>query len=570
MNALSNLAAAVAHRFSWQWIVFAGVLAHGVVPLTSYCVWDSWTWASDLVRPEGPAVLSRLFRETGRPLDMAFYLPLQSLQGNPVAWAKLLGTGVWIASAACMTSVVRRAAALPRDVAVAIGVLAVTSPAFDLLGELALWMNTAAVLLFWLAWLMITWLPNVTGVAHAGLRIIALATFFLSFNLNSNLVMFYGVAAAMTGIRLSNESWQQRFLRAVSLARRHADFLALPILFWIWKTIFTPTSGYYASGYNEPSLEMTRLVAGYVILLRYLLVGGLLDLFASPAWVGVSIGSGAVAGYLVARYPSGDNAPSASSISGGLLAVWGAVLLCAAAFPYIVVGQPLTNEGWWTRNCILCSLPLAMIACGLALVANARWAPGRPRAWLALVVVLAALGIGGTTRNYLAYQALGTKQDAAHAILHSLAKQTDACAIQVRDYVSIPHTIDFYPPIVWTFITSGTGDRPTAFVFDASPLAPDQVTTAPDGTTTRLPPLLSLNSEMLAESIKETTLPYALEGIPLQGPQVIVTLEPAAPIPSATVLGLTDLVLSWIAPAKRQSLVAELLKAVTYSLPPVK
>jgi len=570
MNNLPKLAAALARQPDWRWILVAGILAHGLVPLSSFCVWDSWTWASDLVRPEGATVLSRLFRETGRPLDMAFYLPLRALRGNPVWWAKLLGMAAWIGSATCMTRVLRRAAGLRPAVAIATGVVAVTVPVFDLLGELALWMNTAAVLLFWLGWLMMTYLPNVTGRAQLGLRVLALATLFVSFNLNSNLVMFYGVAAAMAGIRLAEWPWRQQFRLGARLAFRYADFLALPILFWTWKTIFTPTSGYYASGYNDPSLDPIRMLVGYAIALRHFVVGGLLDLFASHVWVGVSVGAGALTGYLLAHVPFRDKACSVSSASGITLVGWGVLLLAAAAFPYVVVGQPLTNEGWWTRNCILCPLPVGMIACGLFLLTNARLAPGRPRAWLAAAAVLATLGIGGTTRNYLSYQALGAKQDAAHSILHSLVEQTGACAIQVRDHVSIPHTIDFYPPIVWTFITSGTGSRPRAFVFDGSVLAPDKVTTAPDGTTTRLPPLLALNSAMLDESIEETTLPYALEGIPRRGPQMIVALEPMGNASPAVELGLRDLIFSWIDPARRRSLVEGLIKAVTYSLPPVE
>ena len=45
---------------SWAWIVVAGVLAHGIVPLTDYVLWDGWWYAADLARPEGPTVMARL------------------------------------------------------------------------------------------------------------------------------------------------------------------------------------------------------------------------------------------------------------------------------------------------------------------------------------------------------------------------------------------------------------------------------------------------------------------------------------------------------------------------------
>jgi hypothetical protein len=554
----------------WSWIAVAGIVAHGLVTLSSYSVWDSWMWASDLVKTGQLTILPRLFHETGRPLDMVFYTPLRALGASPVVLAKVLGVAAWIGSAMCMAAVMHHAARMPVAISTAVAVLAVTAPVFDLLGELALWMNTAAVLLFWGAWLAVTHIPSAHGVYAHLLRMSAWGMFFLSFNLNSNLVMFYAVAALIAGMRTVGQGWTDRWRSLMNHSIRYADFCLLPIVFWVWKTVFTPTSGYYATGYNQPSLELTRLASGYAILLGHFVVGGCIDLLTSPSALAMAFFAG-IAFFCALRYLDlqAFHVPALRR-TGLSLTAWGCFLLVAAAFPYIAVGQPLTNEDWWTRNCILCPLPVALIACGMVITANSLVMPHRPQSWMIGVVALAFLGIGGSTRNYLSYQALGAKQDAAHAILHEVISDSAACAVQLRDRAFIPHTIAYYPPVVWTFIASGTASPPTAFVFDTSMMAADRIETAPDGSVLRLPPVLTLSSEGLEQAIDATTNPYALERIPHEGPQVVVALEYARHDLSPTQLGLRYLLLGLFDRAGRDELMKSVLHASGYKLPAVQ
>ena len=96
-------APATDHGFppAWAWVVASGAIAHFLVPLTDYIIWDGWWYATDLGRVEGPAIMARLFHEVGRPLDMAFYGPLRLAGGDATIWAKGLSTATWIAAAVC-------------------------------------------------------------------------------------------------------------------------------------------------------------------------------------------------------------------------------------------------------------------------------------------------------------------------------------------------------------------------------------------------------------------------------------------------------------------------------------
>ncbi len=553
----------------WVWIVVAGILAHWLVPLTDYVLWDGWWYASDLVRTEGPSTMARLFHEVGRPLDMMFYAPMRWLGGNPVVWSKLWSSAAWIGSAVAMADVLHRAGRAPKAVAVAAAVLAVTLPVFDLLGELALWMNVGAILLFWIGWVIVSRLPAMSGWPSAGARLAALSLFFVSFDLNSNLVMFYAVAVTLACLRSSESSWKAWGVRMAWLAIRHADFLAMPVIFWVWKTVFTPTNGYYATGYNQPSLNPIGLAVGYLVMASNFLVTGVLELLSNTPWIVVSLAVGA--GFAYVLRVSHWRAPTPVPMRLGLsLVAWGFFLLLAAGFPYIAVGQPLASEGWWSRNCVLCGLPLGLIACGMATLINAIWLQRHSTAWLVTVAIIAALGIGATNRNYLVYQAFGAKQKAAHRILHDVIEQTGSCVVQVRDYMPVPHTIPYYPPIIWSFIASGTAASPRAFAFDSSGIAPDRYEAGVDGDAIRIPPRLQLSSRALKDSMEETTLPYALESVPLRGPQVLVTLDPARKDLPAPQLGLSYLLLSWFSPEERDKLVASLIQPTTYAIGPVE
>ena len=570
MNVIATQLPIWARLPAWAWIIAAGIAAHGLVLLTDYVLWDGWWYAADLARPEGPTVMTRLFHEVGRPIDMAFYAPLRWLGGDPIIWAKWLSTAAWIGTAVCMRTVLQRIAGLSDVVATAVAVLVVALPILDLLGELALWMNTACVLLFWLAWVLVSRMPELVGWRSIAVRAAALGLFFVSFNLNSNLVMFYAVAAVLVGLRLPDMRPATLVSRMPREVIRHADFLALPIVFWLWKTLFTPTSGFYATGYNQPSLAPDRLAAGYSGMTIDFVFRGLIELLSSSTWIAAAVVVAIVATAVMRRFPLPEPAVERPTRLGLRLLGWGLFLLLAAAFPYIVVGQSLASEGWLTRNCILCPLPVAMITCGLLIVVNRWWLSQYPKAWLAGVAAIVTLSVGGCIHNYLAYQALGAKQWAIRSKLVEMIHDSDPAVVQLRDYCQIPRTIPYYPPIIWTFLASGTSGPPKSFVIETALLAPDGVDQGPDGQPRRVIPTMPLRSEGLDEAIIGTTMPYALEQVPRVGPQIMVTIEPGSESAMASDLGLRYLILSWLAPDRLPDFLRGLIKAESRPLPSIQ
>lgn len=553
-------------------ILAIGFVTHGLLLFTDYVLWDGWWVNVDLASPAGRACLKRLLHEVGRPADYLFYLPFGMAEAfaTKVFMAKAAGVAVWISASLAVFYCMVKTARLPLGVAFALASLTVTSTAFPLLGEMSLFMNSTCVMLFWVAWALATWSDELAGPGRTLGTCASCALLFLSFNLNSNLVLFYATALTIVGLRLpdAKASTVQGLLSKIDV--RHVVALVLPVVFWVLKSRFTPTHGFYATGYNRPSLDVARMVTGYYGVLVDFVARGTMELFSSAQWVVAST----VVGFVLAARLSGESAegtPHGDRRTLGLrLLVFGTGLLIAAAFPYLAVGQPLANQGWVSRNCILCPLPIAMIVVGGLMTLNT-WLVSRIRwVWVVGVVVCSLLGIRGCIHNYLVYQAFGVKQWSIRNELLKFNAEKDASVVQLRDYVWIPGAIGYYPPIVWTYMASDLRSAPRVFVVETAVIAPDQIQAGTDGARQRVIPQIPLDSKSVDEAITATTMPYALTDIPRTGRHWLVAAYPNRDVSSPAAIGWQYLVQSWLTPREAATCVRMFTKCETFTLPDVR
>lgn len=530
-------------------IALLGLAGHWLLLVTDHVIWDGWWQFADVARDEGPVVTMRHLSEVGRPLDSIYYLPFRLMPefASRAAAAKAAGLACWILTAIAMFVVLQRGAGMSALQATVVAALTVLMPTFPLLGEYCLWMYTAAVLLFWLAWALLAMTSGYRGSVRVGARILSLVIFFLSFNLNSLLVMFYGVAAMLAGMRQRLD--RRRWLTGnAALVLSHADLLAIPIVFWIWKNVFTPPNGPYA-GYNRPSFDPVRILAGYAGVIRDVVIGGCLELISSPLFVFLGVAAAVGMSLFLRRHATvtqqllGDT----KATDGVRMLACGLVLLLTAAFPYIVVGQSLAASGWQSRNCILCPLPLALIATGLLIWANVRFLPARPHAWLSAVFCLVILSIGCLGRGYLTLQGFGAKQWSILARLQD-PEHGHASVVQLRDYWRLPGTIDYYPPVIWTFLAAHGGRSPETFVFETATLCPDVRQVDALGRVMSAVPRIDVNRAVVDRMIDETTLAYALEAIPRDGRHLLLMVMPVNQAETPLALGLRYLWRKWLRP----------------------
>jgi hypothetical protein len=550
-------------------IVLAGGFAHGVVLLTDYRLWDGWAYSLWLSDPQQTPFLWRLLDEIGRPLDALYWLPFRGLVSPHIA-AKWAGVAAWVAHVVFMHDCLRRRYWLGAGLATAVAILVVTCPVFRPLGELSIWMNTCAVALFWLGLSILTRVSDGQGGGWRGpLRLVASALLFVSFNLNSNLVFFYGVAAAAVALRVGRVGWRDAARELIGCVRRFPEAAVLPVLFWLWKSWFTPSHGAYLD-YNRPTLAPEVLWNGYVVLVTNFL----LPFACKPLMrVGVLIASVLAgllltsrlhaAGFVGSRFAASDRWPPALAIGAAAL-----VLLGAASFPYVCVGQFLADDAWFGRNNILTPLPLSLLAVGTIAYGSRKAVPTRSRLWFALCVALAAVWGASSLLGYLRLQAFGVKQLSIRAHLRDVIETRAPAVIQLRDYAVMPDGIPYYPPIVWTAMAACCDGVPRTLILDSRVAAPDQQIVE-DGRKRTLMGVVMMTSDNVRQAIQQSTVPYAFGDIPDRGPQAVLAVRSTDSRWSSEAIAVRYLMGLWSSPAASSELVREFLTAEVVELEPV-
>ena len=219
-------------------LVAAGLLAHGIVAFTDYILWDGYWYYAELAPGVGAPGMKRLFSEIGRPLDYYFLLPFTVFTGAVAP--KIASLLAWILIPIPLMIVLREGAKFPAGLAFAVALVSVVLPVFDVLGEIALFMNVFALLVFWCGMAVLAHLPRKRGVCGFAWRIAAILLLLLAFNLNSLLVFFYGLLVFLFASRVVLSAKTDVLAYGFSLVCRFADFVALPVVFWIIKSVLTP------------------------------------------------------------------------------------------------------------------------------------------------------------------------------------------------------------------------------------------------------------------------------------------------------------------------------------------
>lgn len=527
------------HKSHWRpvlLIIAAGVAAHGLLVLTDYSIWDGIVWVHHLrMSPVNYELLLRPWEEGGRSYITFYFEPLRGM-AHPELPAKWAGLISWIVSAIGLYLFLSAIKDLKQELSLAVALIAVTLPFYDVLGDVNSLVYSMPVAQFWMGFAMLQWsLTAKAGLRRAIFLLSATALLFCSFMLNSNLVLFYGVFGAWFALA---------FMRGHTYASKRAFVLrylplaVLPLVFWFFIRTFYPTVGSHKGWYNEPTLDVGRLA--YVYASAYRTISDeVAQLFALPLLVVVSLIAAVACLAWISRRSEVQAAAPASLRQSLALFFAGVVLLACAIFPYAAVNQELASFGWWSRNAILMNVPVAFCICGLFAGACKLLFPKYSTTfWLPVIIVVFG-GAGVNNANYLRLQALGAKQQAiAYALKERLQPAENVSVVQLRDYFIIPWTINFYPPIIWSYLLAGDSLLPRTLIVDTSSFAPDQVDVSPTGEPVRIVPSLDLRKEDLEKLIKSTLMDYALEGVPRDGRQLLAVVIPGAKGSDGVQLGL--------------------------------
>lgn len=486
----------------------------------------------------------RILTEIGRPQDIVFFAPF-FLTDNIMFLAKALGVVAWIASACFQYTFLNNALLLPKEMSFSVAVVSLTCPFFSFWGELTYNMYIIAVMLFWLGWSMTaTRLNNVLQKQdHFFYRLTIIIVFVASFELNSNIAHLYSVALLVIIVRLKLTNFESFKTQTSTVLRRFGELALLPVLYWILKTQFTPTKGYWLS-YNKVDFSLKAFFEGYTLFVQHLplYLAGLVLQALLPAGVIVLL-------LILVAFIWFQQIKlfflNVTQTNMGRLLVGGVIFLFCSPFSYVAVGQLVVCDSWSARNTILINLPFALILISAVGLLIKHTLPSYPQTMLFVVGFTVTVGLVATNITTLRWQAFGVKQLAIQKALRDIisrdSKQSDVLrdaeiqslglplnSINLRDYYQIPHTLSYYPPIVWTYLVAPTNAAPSIFVIETTSMMNDAITLDANGRESRSINLINLGPDDLFALKEATTLPYALRGIPNSGRTKTVAVLPGS------------------------------------------
>lgn len=409
-------------------ITLAYALSWGALLVNRGFYWDDWTLVG-----QSPAALLHQFSELGMPwvgyLQLALLsLPLPGLLGHVVAFC------TYLLSTLILHAVLRRIPGLSRmDALIAAVTFAVLPVNYARIALIDLVYGLSLLAFLAATWLLIRYVED----GRLSRRVAALVLYACSFSTASMLVLYVAPIALAAFIL-----WRSGRLSVRSELVRHADFIALPVIFWLVKSAFFTPSGVY-QGYNALTLRGLAQVPDLMVSIPYQVLFEPLSRAVTVAGL-LGLVAGAVAAVwllLRSRADEGDG-----FVDAPLLALTGAAVLGLGVFAYLAVGRVPTIWDWSSRHQLL--VPLGA---GLLAAAAARGVRGAGRAGPAFgiaVGLLLGISIVADARTLVVYQLDWFKQtaliDAARTIPEIRAARHIRMVDLATDFNALRRTYRFY------------------------------------------------------------------------------------------------------------------------------
>jgi len=391
----------------------AYALAWGALVVNRGLYWDDWT----LVGRSTQSMVDT-FTELGLPWLGYFHAGLFSLSLPGLA-GHVLVFGVYLLSSLVLHAILRRIPALSRtDALVAALTFALLPVNYARIALIDLPYGLSLLAFLAATWLLLRYLED-GGIAR---RVAALGLFVCAF-VTASLLILYVVPIAL-GAAIA---WRAGARSIQTLLVRYADFIALPVAYWLLKAALFPASGVY-EGYNALSLAGMVEVPGAMLSIPWQVLIEPLGRAASVAGlVGIVVGV-LTAVWLVRR--SRVVEPGAV-VSAPVLALIGVVVLALGVFPYLAVGRTPTIWDWSSRHQLLVPIGAGLLAA--AAVRGTRSAS--PIGGVLTVAVGLMLGISAVAdaRTLVAYQLDWYKQTALIDAARTIPELRTAHHIRVID-----------------------------------------------------------------------------------------------------------------------------------------
>jgi hypothetical protein len=437
------------------------IAAHAPLALNDGLMMDDWLLLK--LRPDSAVDLSFLLNGAGHPLFYG-YLNLANLTGAPVLAMKLLALTGILVGAACLMLTVTRLDLLSRTEAVGFSLIVWTYPGYQIWAGKGNALYVFSFGLFFLGAWLLSLAFMAKGTRHAIFRVAAALVFFLSFALNSTIVLYaFAVLALFFAVWLGNEHTQgmlrRTFLSGWQCATRYPELVLLPLVYWGVLNMFFKRIGVYSRHYNAHLPTSSELLDGWAAFFsvgyRDVLRNSIKEMLHSPLSFAFAALLVAI-GFVLLR--SDVKRSPESGYRKALPFLLTPILFASLALPYLFAGlRP--GSFYETRHLLLFGLPLAFGVLAVKRVAEV--AVGDRAAFVVVFGLAAVASIAALWNDYFFMQARTLKQAALSTHLAAMPRP-DATVFNLKDgfldYPS-PHS-PFGLPEVTGMLRLAWGNRP--------------------------------------------------------------------------------------------------------------
>lgn len=339
------------HNSDYIFVSFTYLIAHGMILLNKGIFWDDWVFYLNVPNIE------TLTREIGNP-GQSFFISLLLNSANGPIIGRFVTFFSFYFSMIFLYATLRKIDKLPPITRLFLVILFAVFPVN--LARIAMVdvFYSVCYFLFFLG----LWLVSIMLETHnPWIRILSLVVFYIAFFTNSILVFY---ALVILFIIYQNRSEIVSIKKGFRLVFGHLDYLILPILFWIIKTLYFIPTGHYAD-YNKltlegikkaPALMKTTFNTSFVQILKASLKGMTFPYILIGLLLGILV-------IWLIRHQQAAFKKNLRWYGYLGFAVFGVLVFFMAVFPYNALGIKPSNYDWNSRHQLLIPLGAAMMIC---------------------------------------------------------------------------------------------------------------------------------------------------------------------------------------------------------------
>ena len=403
-------------------IFVASLITHGLLLINDGVYWDGWLVYNSLLGGDW-IILKNLFNEAG--IDILVYLHLlMSYFPNLIFGYHLIAFLCIFISAFLIYKIGRISGFLNSTESLWISLISIAYPAFQISFELSIFPYLVCYTLFLFASFLMFLENRKKNKKNVVFKVTSLLCFFISFNLKSLLVFYFGfiLLLALTSYPKESKLAKSFFTRFIT---HHLDYLLLPILFWLTKEFLSPTYGLY-SNYNNFHLSFNSLLSNLFYFIKNSIYGQFVASFtvllAQPVVLFfVLITTSAIIFFIKPSTEKGVTKPV-------YILLFGLMLLGLGIFPYIIVGKSPSVSGVSTRHAMLVGLPVAIIlVASVRLLFKGTIYGFSRKSWFLLTMLFFTFSFAMIT-NYLNWQVRWVKD---RSVMSNLAQIKKAEAFSI-------------------------------------------------------------------------------------------------------------------------------------------